>query len=95
MVNEIMVIGRLGQDPEQVGSGYKLSIASTENWKDKNDEWQEKTTWFNVIYWGKFAPNVNKGDIAYVKGSMECNKQGDTTYWNLKANQIKRIAKNY
>lgn len=79
MHNKITLIGRLGKDPElkQFEDGNKVcsfSIATHENYKDKNGEWQQKTEWHRVVTWGKtagiVASNYVKGDTMLVEGKI-------------------------
>lgn len=84
MINKVTLIGNLGQDPEirytQNSQVVNLSVATTENWKDKQGEWQSKTEWHRVFGFGfivKNAKNLVKGDQVYVEGSLETNKWQD------------------
>ena len=82
-LNKVMLIGRLGKDPEaqfgQSGNAFtRLAIATTENFKDKNGEWKDKTEWHNVVVFGKTAENcakfLQKGSLVYVEGKIETTK---------------------
>lgn len=82
-VNKAIIIGRLGRDPEikYTSNGNavcNLSIATSEKWKDKGGEMQEKTEWHRVTVWGKTAENcaqyLAKGRMAYVEGRIETRK---------------------
>ena len=60
MINKVILIGRLGADPEtrymQNGDAVtNITLATTENWKDKNGEKQEKTEWHRVTFYRKLA----------------------------------------
>lgn len=77
MINEHVILGRLGKDPEvrHLESGKvvaSFSMATTEKWKNEKGELQERTEWHNVVCWGKQAEIVEKyvfkGDLLYVKG---------------------------
>lgn len=79
MHNKVTLIGRLGKDPElkQFEDGNKVatfSIATHENYKDKNGEWQQKTEWHRVVCWGKtagiVADNYKKGDTMLIEGKV-------------------------
>ncbi len=80
-LNKAMLIGRLGKDPElrytQQGSAMcRFSLATGETWKDKQTgEKKEKTTWHNIVVWGKVAEIVNeylaKGRQVYLEGRIE------------------------
>lgn len=80
MFNQILLVGRLGKDPEsksfESGSVQTtFSIATSESFKDKNGEWQENTTWHRVVTWGKLAEslskNLAKGDLVIVSGKQD------------------------
>ena len=78
-VNKVILLGRLGKDPElkQVNETAlaKFSLATSEEWKDKDGEKQERTEWHNCNAWGKQAEvickYVSKGQQLYVEGSLE------------------------
>lgn len=79
-INKVMLIGRLGQDPElkYTPSGAAVcnfSLATTESWADKNGQKQERTEWHRVVVWGKLAELCNqylaKGRQAFVEGSLQ------------------------
>jgi single-strand DNA-binding protein len=81
-MNTIHILGRLGKDPEtrQVGetSVTNFSVATTERYKDRHGNKQEKTQWHTVSFWGKqgeiIAQYFNKGDQIQVTGTMEYRK---------------------
>lgn len=84
MFNQILLVGRLGKDPEsktfESGSVQTtFSIATSESYKDKSGEWQENTTWHRIVTWGKLAEslskNLSKGDLVIV-----CGKQDHRSY---------------
>ncbi|MEJ6492794.1 MAG: single-stranded DNA-binding protein [Flavobacteriales bacterium] len=63
--NKVSLIGRLGQEPtlQTVGKGFqlvKVSLATSENFKDTTGKWVEKTQWHNLVVWGKTAENFSK-----------------------------------
>lgn len=82
MLNNVQLIGNVGQDPEmrEVNgtSVVNLSIATSEKYKDKSGAPQEKTEWHRVAFWGKaaeiIAQYVSKGSKLYVSGSIESRK---------------------
>lgn len=93
MLNKVQVIGRLGKDPEirhtQAGKAIaSFTLASSETWKDKSGEKQEKTEWFNVVCFSEGLSNViekwvHKGDLIYVEGKLQTRtyeKDGATKY---------------
>ena len=89
--NIVIIQGRVGSDPKwkEVGEGLvTFSVATSERWKDKSGEWQEKTEWHNVAVFGKNAGYLNdkikKGGIVLVKGSISSNKKDDRVYTSIK-----------
>lgn len=85
-LNKVMLIGRLGNDPEkkttQSGSTVtNLSLATSENYKDKQGNKQEKTTWHKIILWNKLADlaeqYLSKGKQIYIEGSLGTNEWTD------------------
>ncbi len=92
-VNKVILIGNLGQDPEMryTGSGTavcNLRLATTENYKDSNGEWVEKTEWHNVVAWARLAEICNeylrKGSQVYFEGQLQTrsweDRDGNTRY---------------
>lgn len=87
-VNKVLLIGRLGQDPElrytAGGSAVcNFSLATSENWQDKNGQKQERTEWHRVVIWGKLGELCNqylkKGRQAYVEGKLQTRSWEDKT----------------
>ena len=87
-VNKVILIGNLGQDPEirSFGNGGQVanfSLATSENWKDKNTgERREKTEWHRVAVFGdglvRVVQNyVKKGSKLYIEGKLETRKWQD------------------
>ena len=87
-VNKVILVGNLGQDPEvrQFGNGGQvcnLSIATSENWKDKQTgERREKTEWHRVAIFSeplvRVAQNyLKKGSKVYIEGQLETRKWQD------------------
>ena len=79
-INKVILIGRLGQDPElkYTPSGVAVcnfSVATTENWADKNGQKQERTEWHRIVVWGKLGELCNqylsKGRQAFVEGNLQ------------------------
>ena len=82
-VNKVILVGNLGRDAEVrfTPSGAAVanfSIATTEVWKDKSGQKQEKTEWHRVALWGKAAESLKeylvKGKMIYVEGRLETRK---------------------
>lgn len=85
-VNKVILLGRLGQDPElrQTGTGKpvcKLSMATSEKWNDQFGQKQERTEWHAVIVWGKLAELCNqylqKGRECFVEGRLQTRQWED------------------
>ena len=85
-VNKVILVGRLGKDPETryMPNGdavTNITLATSENWKDKNGEKQEKTEWHRVTFYRKLAEiageYLKKGSMAYVEGRLETRKWTD------------------
>ncbi|MBL61722.1 MAG: single-stranded DNA-binding protein [Candidatus Pelagibacter sp.] len=87
-LNKVLLIGRLGNDPEikQMTNGKnvaRLSIATSETWKDKNSgEKKEKTEWHRVVIFNEGLVNVvqqflKKGAQVYIEGQIQTTKYTD------------------
>ena len=85
-VNKVIIIGNLGRDPEtrympDGGAITNISVATTDKWKDKNGEMQEKTEWHRVAFFGKLAEiageYLKKGSQVYVEGRLQTRKWQD------------------
>ena len=85
-LNKVTLIGRLGKDPEvqSLESGTKLvkfPLATSETFKDKNGNRQEKTEWHNVIVWQKLAETaekyLHKGSYIYLEGRIRTSSWDD------------------
>jgi single-strand DNA-binding protein len=85
-VNKVIIVGRLGADPEtrQVGNGgtvARLSVATSENWVDKEGQKQERTEWHRVVVWGKLAEicgrHLAKGRQVYIEGRLQTRSWED------------------
>ena len=79
-VNKVILVGNVGQDPEvkYTASGVpvaKLSLATNERFKDKNDAWQDRTEWHSVVAWQRLAEivgeYVRKGSKLYIEGKLQ------------------------
>jgi single-strand DNA-binding protein len=101
-LNRIILIGNLGQDPElrYTSSGQaRLSIrlATTETYRNRDNEKKERTDWHHVIVWGKRGEALNKliarGDRIGVEGRIQTrsydDSEGKKRYWTeVVANNI-------
>lgn len=86
-VNKVILIGRLGQDPEVRYSNNgaaicTISLATSERWVDKNTgQKQEKTEWHRVVFFGKLAEiagqYLKKGSSIYIEGKLSTRKWQD------------------
>jgi len=82
-VNKAILVGNLGRDPEMryMPNGEAVcnfSIATTENWKDKNGQKQEKTEWHNIVMYRRLAEiageYLKKGRPVYIEGRLQTRK---------------------
>lgn len=85
-VNKVILLGNLGKDPEvrYMTSGEAMAtitLATSETWKDKSGEKQEKTEWHRVVFFGKLAEiageYLKKGRQVYVEGKLQTRKWQD------------------
>jgi single-strand DNA-binding protein len=85
-VNKVILLGNVGKDPEvkflPSGSAVaNFSIATTERFKDKGGEWQDKTEWHNLAAYGKVAEiiqkYVHKGDKLFIEGRLTTRSWDD------------------
>ena len=87
-INKVIIIGRLGNDPEvrYTPSGSpvaKFSVATSEEWKDKNTgEKKERTEWHRITAWGKLGEicgeYLSKGRQVYVEGRLQTRRWEDS-----------------
>jgi single-strand DNA-binding protein len=85
-VNKVILIGRLGKDPEvkYTPSGSpvaKFSLATDEAFKDRSGEQQKRTEWHNIVAWNKLAEicgqYLTKGKQVYIEGSIRSRQWED------------------
>jgi single-strand DNA-binding protein len=85
-VNKVILIGHLGKDPEvrYTPSGQavaSLTLATSENWTDKNGQKQDRTEWHRIVVWGKLAElcgeYLAKGRQVYVEGRLQTREWAD------------------
>ena len=92
-VNKVILLGNLGRDPElrYTPGGdavVSMSIATTESWKDKSGQRQEKTEWHSVVMHRRLAEiageYLKKGSQVYIEGRLQTrkwqDKQGNDRY---------------
>lgn len=86
MINKVILVGNLGKDPDVrvLESGTKVAkftMATNENYRDKNNEWQTITEWHNVILWRYLAESaerqLKKGSLVYIEGKLTHRKYQD------------------
>lgn len=79
-VNKVILIGNLGADPElrytPSGSAVaNFNVATTDRWRDKDGQMQERTEWHRVIFWSRQAEiakeYLRKGSSVYVEGRIQ------------------------
>ncbi len=85
-LNKVMVIGRLGKDPEtrytpQGSAMTRFSVASGRRWRTAEGEDREETEWFNVVAWDKLAEicaqYLLKGSQVYIEGRLKTRSWDD------------------
>ena len=85
-VNKVILVGNLGRDPEvrylpDGAAIANVSVATTDVWKDKGGEKQERTEWHRVAFFGKLAEiageYLKKGSQIYVEGRLQTRKWQD------------------
>lgn len=95
-LNKVMLIGRLGKDPEIIsfengGKKMTVSLATSERYRDRNGQWQDQTEWHNIVAWGNLANDIDekrrtyaKGDLLFIEGKIRTRQyqdaQGVTKY---------------
>ena len=108
MLNKVILIGRLGRDPEvrYMPNGEAVcnfSVATSESWKDQSGQRQERTEWHNVTMYRKLAEiagkYLTKGSQVYLEGKIQSRKyQGkdgiERTAYEIIANEMKILGGN-
>ncbi len=86
MINKVILVGRLGKDPEvrstPGGSTVtKFTLATDERYTDKNGEKQERTEWHNIVAWARLGEicgqYLRKGKLVYIEGSIRTDSWDD------------------
>ncbi len=107
MINKVILVGNVGKDPEVKYLENDLVVATfplatSENYKDKNGEWQSKTEWHNIVAWRNLAKQlegrVKKGTQLYIEGKLTTrnwqDQQGNQRYTTeIVANIIRILGK--
>jgi single-strand DNA-binding protein len=105
-VNKVILIGRLGSDPElrYIPNGDAVAnfrIATNRVWKDREGNQQEKTEWHRIVAWRKLAERcgeyLKKGSHVYIEGRLETrsweDKNGNKRYvTEIIANRMQMLA---
>lgn len=86
-INKVILVGNLGRDPEirHTTAGQKiahLSVATSDSWKDKSGERQEKTEWHRIVVFNvnlaDFSERyLKKGSKVYIEGALQTRKYAD------------------
>ena len=85
-VNKVILVGNLGKDPESRylpdgGAVCSFSVATTDKWKDKGGEQQERTEWHRISTFSKLAEicgeYLKKGSQVYIEGRLQTRKWQD------------------
>jgi single-strand DNA-binding protein len=86
MINKVILVGRLGKDPEirstpQGSTVAKFTVATDEKFTDRSGEKQERTEWHNIAAWGKLGEicgqYLKKGKLVYIEGSIRTDSWDD------------------
>jgi single-strand DNA-binding protein len=86
-LNKVMIIGRLGRDPEMryTPSGRPVttfSVATSRSWNTSDGERRQETEWFNVVAWGNLAEICNqyltKGKQVFIEGRLQTRSWEDS-----------------
>ncbi|MEZ0253801.1 MAG: single-stranded DNA-binding protein [Chthoniobacter sp.] len=87
-INKVILIGNLGKDPEAKtfangGSVTNITLATSDSWKDKEGNQQERTEWHNVVFHNRLGEIVaqycRKGSKVYIEGAIRTRKYQDKT----------------
>lgn len=82
-LNKAILIGRIGKDPDTFTfeNGTKkisFTLATTESYRDKENNWVDQTEWHNIAGYRYLAEkNIAKGDLIYVEGKIKTRKYTD------------------
>ena len=102
-VNKVILVGNLGADPEarslnNGGEVVNLRVATTESWKDRSGERQDRTEWHRVVIFnenlGRVAKNyLRKGSKVYLEGKLQTRKWTDQSGQDKYSTEI--VLQNY
>lgn len=85
-VNKVILVGRLGRDPETryTGGGQAVanfSVATDESYKSRSGERQKRTEWHKIVVWGKQAEiaqqYLKKGSLVFIEGRIQSREWQD------------------
>ncbi len=88
-LNKVILIGRFGKDPEVTtfdNGNRKVSatLATSERYRDRDNNWIEQTDWHNIVVWGNLANDIAdhrrnyvKGDLMYIEGKLKTRQYTD------------------
>ena len=108
MLNKVILIGRLGRDPEvrYMPNGEAVcnfSVATSETWNDRNGQRVERTEWHNITMYRKLAEiagqYLKQGSQVYIEGKIKSRKYTDKngverTAYEIIANEMKMLGGN-
>jgi len=86
MVNKVILVGRLGRDPETryTSSGQAVcnfTMATDETFKSRSGERQSRTEWHRIVMWAKLAEiaqqYLKKGQLVYIEGRLQTRQWDD------------------
>ncbi|HUP49899.1 MAG TPA: single-stranded DNA-binding protein [Thermoanaerobaculia bacterium] len=86
MINKVILVGRLGKDPEvrSTPNGTnlaKFTMATDERFTDRNGEKQTRTEWHNIVAWGRLGEicgqYLRKGKLVYIEGRIQTDSWDD------------------
>ena len=104
-VNKVILVGRLGRDPESrfTASGQAVcnfSLATDRSYKDRNGQTQKQTEWHKIVVWGKLAEicqkYLKKGSQIFVEGRIQSRQWEDQqgqkrTAFEIVANEMRML----
>jgi single-strand DNA-binding protein len=85
-VNKVILVGRLGRDPETrfTSSGQQVcnfTLATDESFKDRAGERQKRTEWHRIVLWGRLAEisqqYLKRGTLVYIEGRLQTRQWDD------------------
>jgi single-strand DNA-binding protein len=105
MVNKVILVGRLGRDPESryTASGQQVcnfTLATDETYKDRAGERQKRTEWHRIVMWGRLAEiaqqYLKRGSLVYLEGRLQTRQWDDRsgnkrTTTEINANVMKML----